>query len=262
MFELARYDAGHRVRGALAVAAGLSVLNGLYVYLFPSVTGSIDLETYAASLPPALVEAFGIEALGTIEGFLATELYSFGWVLLLGLYLAYTAASTIAGDVESGRLDVVLSLPLTRRRVLLETYLATLVPVLVVNALVPIAVYGSVLAIGESIAPADLLAVHLLSIPYLMTTAAIGVAASVVFDRAGLAQRAAMALVFALFLVESVVGGTALEPVGALSPTRYYDPTAILVRSEWDLVGAAVLLAGTALVLAASTLYFERRDIH
>jgi ABC-2 type transport system permease protein len=257
----ARYDGRRRLRGAAALAAGLSALTALYVAIYPSITEGIDLDEYVRSLPPALREAFGLASLNTVEGYLAAELYAFGWVILLGTYLAYAAAGTVAGDVESGRMDVLLSLPVTRSRLLVEKFAALSVPIVVVNAVVPVVVAAGVIAIGESIAPVDLAMVHLLSVPYLLATAAVGLLASVVLDRASTAQRAGAGLVFALFLVESVVTGTDLAPLGAVSPTRYYDPTAVLVRSEYDLAGAAVLLVAAAVLVAASRAHFRRVDV-
>ena len=261
MFEFSRYYGQRRVKGSVALTGGLAVLTGLYVYMFPTFSTNLDLDAYLESFPPALREAFGLQSLGTIEGFLSAELYAFGWVLLLGLYLAYSAASLIADDVEDGRMDMLLALPVSRSKVILEKFSALLVPILIVNIVMPVVVYVGVLAIGESISVADLLMVHLLSIPYLLTTAAVGLVASVVFDRTSIAQRAAMGVVFGLFLVESVVTDTDFSALGGLSPTRYYDPTAVLVNSQWDLSGGVVLLvAALALVLVGRAL-FQRKDI-
>jgi ABC-2 type transport system permease protein len=70
-----------------------------------------------------------------------------------------------------------------------------------------------------------------------------------------------MGVVFGLFLVESVVTDTDFSALGGLSPTRYYDPTAVLVNSQWDLSGGVVLLvAALALVLVGRAL-FQRKDI-
>ena len=261
MFEFSRYYGRRRVRGSAALTAGLAILTGLYIYLFPSISSSIDLDAYIQGMPPALRAAFGIQSLSTIEGFLAAELYAFGWVLLLGLYLAYSAAGLIADDVEDGRMDMLLALPVTRSKVVLEKFSAVLVPIAIANVVLPVFVYFGVLAIGETISVADLVMVHLLSVPYLLTTGAIGLVASVVFDRTSLAQRAAMGVVFGLFLVDSVVTNTDFAALGALSPTRYYDPAAVLVESQWDVTGAVVLLvAALALVLVGRTL-FQRKDI-
>jgi ABC-2 type transport system permease protein len=261
MFEFSRYYGRRRVKGSAALTAGLAILTGLYIYLFPSISSSIDLDAYIQSMPPALRAAFGIQSLNSIEGFLAAELYAFGWVLLLGLYLAYAAASLVADDVEDGRMDMLLALPVSRSKVLLEKFSSLLVPIAVANVVLPVFVYFGVVAIGETLSVADLAMVHLLSVPYLLTTAAIGLVASVIFDRTSLAQRAAMGTVFGLFLVDSVVTNTEFAVLGALSPTRYYDPAAVLVESQWDVTGALLLLiAALALLLLGRTL-FQRKDI-
>lgn len=261
MFEFTRYYGRKRLKGSAALAGGLAVLTGLFLYMFPSISQGVDLDEYVESIPPALREAFGIRALGSIEGFLAAELYSFGWVLLLGLYLAYAAASLVADDVEDGRMDVLLALPVSRSKILVEKFASLAVPVAIVNVVVFVVVAVGVTAIGDSIVYADLAMVHLLSLPYLLTTASIGLTASVYFDRADLAQRVGMGLVFALFLVESVVSGTDFEWLGWVSPTRYYDPATILVDSQWNLLHAAVLLVAGSVLLVASREYFRRKDV-
>jgi ABC-2 type transport system permease protein len=260
-FEFTRYDGRRRLKPAVALAVGLSAFAVLFVSLFPDLAAEIDLDAYVESMPPAMRAAFGVRALGTIEGYLATELYSFGWVLLLGLYIAYATAETIAGDAETGRLDILLSLPVTRARLLLERFAALAVPIAVVNLLTPLAVLASVAWIGESVALVDLLVVHAASVPYLLATASAGLLASVAFDRASSAQRVAAGVVFGLYLLESVVVDTEFAWLGALSPTRYYDPTAILVDSQYDPLGSLLLLGATAVMLAVSVAVFRRRDI-
>lgn len=261
MLEFARFEGRKRIRASVALAAGLSALTALYVWLFPTVSEGIDLDEYAESLPPAVVAAFDLRALGTIEGFLAAELYGAMWVLLLGLYLAYAAASLLAADVESRRLEITLSLPVSRARVVVERYLALLVPIGVLNAVVPVVVFVATVLIDDRVPVPDLLAVHALSVPYLLACAGLGLFASTLVDRAGIAQRVALAVLFGLFLIDSVVATTDYAPLGALAPMRYYDPSAILVDGEYDLAGAAILLAMAASLVGAAAVAFSRRDL-
>jgi ABC-2 type transport system permease protein len=261
MLELARYDGRKRLPGALAMTVGIAALTGMYVGLFPAVTSAANLDEIIAAYPPAFREAFDIRTMNTIEGFLATQLYAFAWVILLDLYFAYAAAGLIAADVERGRMDLTLSLPVSRSRVVVEKFASLGVPLVVANAAMPVVVFVATLAIDESVAMERVVMAHVLSLPYLLACAGIGLVASVVADRASVAQRAAAGAVFGLFLVESVVAGTALEPLGALSPTRYYVPSEILVDGSYDFGGAAVLLAGTAVLVLASREWFRRRDV-
>ena len=262
MREIAGYYGRNRLRGTAAMTAGLSILALLYVWMFPSFSGEIDLDQYTEALPPSLVEAFGLRELGTIEGFLAAELYAFGWVILLGLYFAYAAGSSIAGDVERGRMDMLLSLPMRRWGVALGKFASLLVPLVAVNVVVPVVVYAAVATIDESIAVADLAAGHVLSVPYLLVCAGIGLLASVWFDRESLAERAAAGVVFGLFLLESAVAGSDFEGLGRLSPSRYYDPSGILIDGEYAL-GDAALMSAVALVLVLVSLaWFSRKDVN
>jgi ABC-2 type transport system permease protein len=136
-----------------------------------------------------------------------------------------------------------------------------LVPILVVNVVMPVVVYAGSHLIDEPIRAADVVAVHALSIPYLLVCASIGLVASVAFDRESIAQRAGLAVVFALFLLESVLANTDYEAVGALAPMRYYDPTAILVDHQYDLAGGAILLAAAVVLVLVSQQWFSRKDI-
>ena len=115
--------------------------------------------------------------------------------------------------------------------------------------------------IGESIAVADLLAVHLLSVPYLFACASIGLVVSVVSDRADIAQRLALGVVFGLYLIESLVVGTDYQVLGVVAPSRHYDPAAVLIDGTYDIVGAVALAVMTGLFLVASIVWFRQRDL-
>lgn len=261
MLAFARYEGRRRVRGAVAMTVGLALLAVMVIWLYPSFAEAVDLDRIVEAYPQPVLSAFGIETMSTLGGFLAVELYNFAWVILLGLYFAYAAASLVADDVERGRMDVLLSLPVSRSRLVAEKYLSLLVPVLVVNVVVPVVVYVGGHLIDEPIPAADVVAVHALSVPYLLACAAIGLLASVAFDRAAVAERVALGVVFAMFLFESVLADTDFESLGAVTPMRYYDPTAVLVDGQYDLAGGALLLAAAAVLVVVSQQWFARKDV-
>lgn len=262
MLEFTRYAVERRLRGAVVLSALLAGLAAFTAAFFPSVKESApQLQDYIDSLPPAFREAFGIESFASIQGFLATEFYTFAWLLVLGLYFGYRAGHLIAGDVESERIELLLALPVSRARLLNERYLALVPTMVVVNVFGAIAVVLAVFAIGESIGAVELLAVHALSIPYFLACAGIGLVLSVSTDTADRAARGALGVIFGLFLVESLTAASDVDWLGLLSPTHYYDPSAVLVRNNYDLAGALVLLAAALALLGLATWLFRRRDI-
>lgn len=263
MFETLRYEAERRLRGTAVFTAVITLYAVFAVGLFPSVeSASVDFEQLMESYPPALREAFGLEALGTIEGFLAGELYNFAWVLLLGVYFAYRAGGMVAADVERGRMDILLSLPVARSRLLFEKYASLGLPILSVNAVAGLSVYVATNVIGSPIDPLALAMVHLLSVPYLLACAAIGLVFSVTASRADVAQRAALATMFVLYLVESLAASTEqFDVLKHVSPTYYYAPTEILVQESYSVSHSAVLVGVAGALLFCSQLLFGNRDI-
>ena len=259
---IARYDAAGRARGTLAATGLLSAFLLLFLAFFPSLSSAgVDLDAYVEALPPAFREAFGIIAISTIEGFLAVEFYQFAWLLLVGLYLAYIAGGTIAGDVASGRMDLTLSAPVARRDVVVGRFLGLVPLVALLNLVLPVVAYVGVLGVGETIAVERLIAVHALAVPYHLTCVAVGIAVSTFVSRPGIAQRVALGALFALFMFESVAASTEFSALADVSPTAHYDPSAILVLGEYDLTGAAVLLAATAVLVAVGVVRFRRADV-
>lgn len=261
MFEFLRYDGRKRIKGSVYLSAGMAILAAVVIWVYPSFSESFDEDELLEAYPPQLIQLFDIETMASIEGFLAFELYVFGWIILLGLYLAYSAAGIIADDIDRGRMDTLLAMPVTRRRLLTEKFASLAVPILLVNVLVPPVVLASVELIGESISIADLAAIHLLSIPYLFACAGIGILCSVAFDRTSIAQRVALGGTFALFLLESLLNGTDYEAIGAVAPMRYFDPNEILLESSYDLAGAATLMLMTFVLVGVSAVWFTRKDV-
>ena len=261
MFETVRFESERRLTGSAVVALGLSAFAAMMVLIAPGLLGEFDVAALTETFPPALVEAMQLDVIGTIEGFIALELYWFGWLLVLAAYVAYSAASAIAGDIDDGTMDTLLAAPISRTSVLLEKFLSLFTPVIVVNVVVLAVVYGGTQLVDEPIAAADLVAVHALSIPYLLLWGAFGTLTSVLAPRRVVAEGVAAGVVVATFLVETVADGTDLDWLGVLSPTRYYDPVTILTASEYNYEGAGILLAGTAALLLASVVMFARRDV-
>lgn len=262
MGEIMKYEARRRIKGTVALVVFLGFFALLVVYIYPSVEAAAgSIEEWLATLPESFQSSFAMDSYTTIEGFLASEVYQFVWLLLVGLYLVYMAGGIVAGDVESGRIDLLLATPVSRTRVIIEKYLSLLVPIAILNLVMPLFVFGGVVAIGESIDFADLLLLHLFSVPYLLLTGALGLALSVLFNRADIAQRGGLAALFMLFILDSVTLGTDFEWLGSISPTRYFSPIDILVDGTIDWTGTVLLVAATVALVIFSAERFKRADL-
>ncbi len=261
MFETTRFEIARRRRSALWLSVGAAVLTAFFLWYY-SVLDTESLAVAMEALPPSMLEALNIVTLATIEGFLATELYTFLWVFGFGLYFAYSAGGLIADDIDHDRLDLLLTFPQSRARLYLEKLLAIGAPIIAINVTVGLVVYGGSVLLGEPIEPARVVLVHLLSIPYFAVCASIGALFSVMVSRSAIAQRAGAGVVLALFLVESVTAaGESYEWLGSLTPMAYYEPTPLLLEGTYDVVDTVVLLGATVLLTVVACWLFTRRDV-
>lgn len=261
MLETARYEIGRRVRGTVFLSIAISLYAGFIVWYFTVLEG-VAVEDVFEDLPPAMMDAFGIQDIATIEGFLGTQIYNFVWLLGLGLYFAYVAGGTIANDIESERMDLLLAFPISRSQLIGEKCVSLFLPIIVVNVVVGGVIYVLVSLIGESIDFTHLILAHVLSVPYLLVCVGIGLVFSVFVSRAAVAERAAIGVIFVLFLVESVVGGAdEYDWIQYLSPTHYYEPTPILIDGSYELIDSGILLVAFVGLLLLSQILFYRRDI-
>ncbi|CCQ33948.1 ABC-2 domain containing protein [Halorhabdus tiamatea SARL4B] len=260
LLVVARFEGRNRLRVTGILAVLFSLFGLMYVWIGPQMIEAGFSELLDA-MPPVVTELFGFESLESIEGLLASEFYTLGWIVGLGGYLAYSAAGTVAGDLRDERMDTLTAGPVARRSVFLGKYLALLVPIVVLNVVVPVVLYVASFAIEESLPLVDLAIVHAFSVPYLLFWSAIGLALGVVVRRGRTAGRVALGAVFFGWLAESIISTTDYDWLGGLSPMRYFDPPGVLVHGTYDVAGAGLLLGGAIVALAVSLYYFEGHDL-
>lgn len=264
MLEITGFEFRRRLRGTLYLCISLVAYAGLVIGIFPSIKeAGADIESYIEALPAEIRTGFIGEAstFTTIEGFLSAEMYQFVILLILGMYFAYAAASAIASEIDDGSADVLLVHPISRTRLVIGKFLS-LVPVMVtVNVVMFFGTWMAVGFIGEEIDLANLALMHAMSIPYLLACAALGLLASVHFDSPRRAQTVGAGGVFGMFLIHTVTLDRDFEWLGDVTFARYYDAQEILVQSEYDWGGVAVLVAAAVILVILSAEYFERKDI-
>lgn len=260
MTTILRMDSTRYLRSSLAMVAVLAIFAALYISMFPGFRD--DAEELAEAFPDFIFDLFRIGELHTIEGFIAAEMYSFFWTILVGVYFAYLGAAMIAVDIHERRMDLVLSNPVSRESVLLQKVAALWTPLVILNVSIPAVLFGGSVLIGETIDPVALAMVHLLSVPYLLVCAGIGVVLSVVLGHPRSSKSAAIASVIVLWLVGAVSRMSPdYEWIASATPSHYYDYTAILVRGEYSLTNAGILLVAFVVLIAIALVIFIRRDI-
>ena len=260
MTAIFRIESRNLLRGSLLLTGLFVLLSTFFLAVFPGFADEAELVEDA--FPAFLMGLLGFEELHTIEGFVAGYLFPIIWILFAGIYVASVSARMIAADIRTRRMDLILSTPVSRESIVIQKIAALWVPLVAVSSGLFVVIYAGAIAIGESLDPVALAMAHLLGIPYLLVCGGIGIVLSTALDRVERAQITAVGLVFVLWLVE---GMGELDPeferVGIVAPSRYYDPSAILVSQEYALLDAGTLVVAFLVLVGTAILVFVRRDL-
>ncbi|HXH20808.1 MAG TPA: ABC transporter permease subunit [Dehalococcoidia bacterium] len=236
---------------------GFALLAALVVYVYPSYR-----EQLADFDIPEAFEAFLGESADyrTAEGFLTAEFFSWAPILLV-IFAIMQGTNMLAGEEAAGTMDLLLSQPLSRTRLLFEKLAAFVAGTLGIVLLTILGWALSTPFTDIEVSEVDLVIATLNLMPITLFFGAFSLMASVSLPSRGQATGVATALAVATFMLNYLASLVdLLEPLRWLSPFHYAATTTVLTNGmDWPKV--AVLMALFAAFTAAAVWAFERRDI-
>ena len=251
-------------RGFAWWSIGLVALVAMIVSVYPSIRDNTELNRLVEQYPEALKAfiAFG----GSLDyssaaGYLGSELFSFMLPLLFLVAAVGAGAGAIAGEEERGTLDLLLSMPRSRRRIAGEKLVAVAAELTALAAVLWAALWVAVRVAGMDVSAAHLGAASFSVLLLAMLFGTLAFALGAATGRRSVAIGVTAATAVAAYLVSSLAPlVSSIESIRAVSPFYHYaasDP----LRSGLD-GGHVVFLAAATLVTAvAGVLLFGRRDL-
>jgi ABC-2 type transport system permease protein len=242
------------------VAIGLVVL--MYSAFYPSIRSNAEQFTqYMRNLPQAVRNMLGGTDIASPQGYLRSEIFTFMGPILLLVYAIGAGSRAIAGEEERGTLDLLLSMPVRRRTVVFETFVALAVGTFAIaaTAWLVTAIVGPLfdLTIRVENLAAAYLNLYLLALAFGTTALAVGAGTG----SRGLAIGVSSGGALAAFLLNTFAGSVSwLGPYRYLSPFYYYtghDP----LRTGFTPMDPIVLAGISAVALGVALVTFERRDL-
>ncbi len=260
MSQVAALAATHlsdRRRSLLAWGLPLGLMSAFIVAIFPSVEDSIGKAV--SDYPPALREAFGIGELANVEQYLHAEMLSLIVPLALGYLAVRAVASGLSGAAESGRLDVLLSAPVSRSRLCAAGFLATAVELAAVLAVTWLLTLGGSALAGAGLDAGPAAAGFASVWPLALLFAGLGVVVCAFSLRTSVVTGSVAGVLVAMYVID-LIGklDPGLDWVRYVSVFKYYG-NAIEDGIE-PLAFVGVAFAALALAALGAWL-FERRDI-
>lgn len=246
-------------RGVFGWSIGIALTVVLMSAVWPSFS-DMDIDRLLADYPPAMKEIFNVTNMGTGSGYLNAELFSLMLPAMFIIFAVARGARLVAGEEEDGTLDLLATMPVSRRAVLLEKAGALAIGVAILALVLFVSTWISSLAFGLDVPVLHLLngtlAMFLLGLELglvsLAISASTGRRSLAVGVGAGLAGAA-----YLLYLLAQLVD--TFRPLRVLSPFYQAISEGPIGPNLPPIVWS--MLAVGLIALAASVPVFERRDL-
>ncbi|MFC4533998.1 ABC transporter permease subunit [Sphaerisporangium dianthi] len=251
-------------RALIGWTIGICAFAAMYTSFFPQMRANPDLYSQVAmSKYPESVRKLlgGMENITSGSGFLQAIVYQLFLPLLFIMCAVILGNKAIAAPEESGTLELTLTLPLDRKRLVLERFAALaagLLAVAVVSLLVLVAVGASV---DLGVPFGSILAAHVMMYLIVLFFGTLSLTVGAATGRKGAAMAVAGTYAVAGYVVNALAADVeVMRWLSRLSPFRYYSEGNPLVNGL-PVGDALVLLAGTAVLVLTAVLSFDRRDV-
>ncbi|MEN2999786.1 MAG: ABC transporter permease subunit [Acidilobaceae archaeon] len=213
--------------------------------------------------PEDFIKLFGkgVPETLSLEAYYVINYFVLVHIVLLGAYSAYAGAGAVVDDLLERTGPLYLSLPISRRRLLLSRFVSIMVIVGGASLSSLIITHLTSLFFGtEELMGRNILLLHLHSLPYLALCVSVGMLLGTVLP-AALVKPVAAGLVVLDYAVDTMSLGTSLESLGYLTASRYYPALEVAVKGTVSAVDVTVLTLLCVIALFLAITIYEEKDM-
>ena len=262
MLRLLLQELRFRRNAIIGWAIGLTFLPAIYVGIYPQFEA--ELAGMQAILDLEIYQAMGM-SFGTFEDWIASTVINIV-PILVAIYAVMDGTGTLAGEEESGKLELIVALPIPRWQIVTVKAIAHGIALFLILLLVSISTTIVFLAIESQIettlAATDVLWGLLYAWPIVMAFGMISL-----FLGAFAPRRRTGALISTVIVVVSYFGSnlssqvSTLESLQPLFLFHYLDATAGLFETGPQTNDVLTLLTIALIAFIWSVVFFQLRDI-
>jgi ABC-2 type transport system permease protein len=246
-----------RRRSVLIWGGSLGALGAFMAAIYPTIQSSI--EQVAKSYPAGLKEAFGVQAMNTVEGYIHAELFSLIVPLAIGYYAVRAVATPIVGSEERGHLDTILALPVSRTVLVAGSCIVAAISSAAILGLLGASTFIVGRIAGTHISLGLVAAGAAGVFPLALFTGGLAALASGALRSSLTVSGVAMGTLVAMYALD-LAGRLAhgLDPLRWISAFRYYGAP---MQDGIDPASFIGLAAAGVLLMVLGALLFARRDV-
>ena len=243
---------------------GIILLCALMTSFYPSISTNDALQDYIDAFDPDLLAIFGFTEMIDMTsgaGYLSAEMFSLMVPLLLIIFAISLGASVIAGEEDKRSIEILLSEPVSRRRVLLEKYAFLLAASILLAAVVWLSLAIAAPIVGMDVSMNNLAAAVTSSALLGIAFGSLAFGIGAITGSRGLSVGVSAGTAVATYVINTL--GTIvdfLEPVRWISPFFYHGGNSPILNGL-DPLHVLLLLVVVAVPAIAGYIAYQRRDL-
>jgi len=251
-------------RGMIFWGLGIGFLGFIITVIIPNVGMLKQLENLMATMP-GIVKALGMEdaaQMATPEGFISAGYFG-RVILILAVYCVLAGLNITVNEEDAGIMDMLLSLPLPRWRIILEKFVAYVLMMVVIVSMGFVGIYLSGVSSTIHVETGKLIVGSINLLPSMLVMLAITTLSGTLFRRKNLATATAAFVIIGSYVLDFVSSAATESPIAKLrviSFFTYYD-NAHVMQNGLNIGGITLLLGITVLLVITSVWTFQRRDV-
>jgi len=255
-------DLFRRARGALIgwlVGIGAYVL--LVVLLYPSMGATEGYAELLESAPEFFKTLMGSANPSTLVGWIQLE-YNAWLPLLLGVFAALHAATSVSGEADKGTVEFALSLPVSRRQFVMSRFIVGLVQLVIIGLGSWLLLLGSVAAIDETLNAVHALQATAELVLVTLPVMGVGLLVATRLDDQGRATAVLAGALVVLYMLPPMLRATDVsETLIKAIPFAHFSSETLAGEGGVTWGSALYLLGLTVAGVVGAVWSYERRDL-
>ncbi len=236
----------------------------MYIAMFPSIQSQADqLSQLTAAMGDAL-KAIGIQDLGfsTLEGFISIEYFTIVWPILAFALISSWAGGMLAGEIETGTMGRLLSLPLGRQRIFWSKYATALLGLIIFSTISILACIPAAAAYDISFNAYHFWLTYALCMLFGWAFLSLGMLVSAAVSERSKVVMAVCGLAILMYVATAAAGlKDSLAWLKHLSFFSYLDVQNLLVKGQWQWETIVIFVVFSLICSIAAAIIFQKRDI-
>ena len=232
----------------------------LYLPFYPSIGANTDMQAFFTDFPPEVVTLFGLDQLGSGAAYSQATYFGLTAFLLLAIAAISWGATAIAGDEESGQLELTAAHGVGRTQIVLERALALVTKVVLVVVSASLTVWLLNDYAELALTPANIVAVSLALVGLSVTVGMASLAAGALTGRKTVATTVGAGTAVLAYVLNAVSQTADLPWLASVSPYHWAFGVSP-ISNGFDLPGLSLLTLASGVLLVVAVVSFVRRDL-